>query len=375
MPPSHHCHRSRVRRSGAGRNRGIGASRNDTPALASNPQRDRACRASHQGDTTKMQTATGDATPVAQPDPWFRTRSPEQAIHLCETAYYPHRLRLLGPSKSFGLTQRVTSVGPMTVGEVTYETDVAMRFDEARASYHVCVPLEGWLEGRHRGQQVTSTPTLASVYRPDAQIAVTRWPAGSRHLAVKFDQVAVARALEALVGRRADFPIAFDAALPLKTSAVQDWVRLLLMVNRQRERPDSLLRHALVWDPLLESLIHGFLLVANHPSRDALDPPAEPARPAAVRDAMDIIETCPQMPLTTATLAMQCHVSVRTLQEGFRRHLGMSPMAYLRTVRLRHAHRDPRSANPTQVTVASIAHRWGFSHLGRFAAAHKAMFS
>jgi len=321
-----------------------------------------------------MQTARSDATPQAQADQSFRTRSPAQAIHLCETAYYPHRLRLLGPSKSFGLTQRVTSVGPMTVGEVTYETDVAMRFDEARASYHVCVPLEGWLEARHRGQQVTSTPTLASVYRPDAEIAVTRWPAGSRHLAVKLDQVAVDRALETLVGRRPEVPIAFEAALPLQTGAAQDWVRLLLMVNRQRERPDSLLRHPLVWNPLLESLIHGFLLVANHPYRDALDTPAEPARPAAVRDAMDIIETCPQMPLTTATLAMQCHVSVRTLQEGFRRHLGMSPMAYLRTVRLRHAHRDLRSANPTQVTVASIAHRWGFSHLGRFAAAHRAMF-
>jgi AraC-like DNA-binding protein len=321
-----------------------------------------------------MQTATSGSTSKAPPDPWLRTRSPEQAIHLCQAAYYPHRLRLLGPSKSFGLTQRVTSVGPLTVGEVTYETDVAMRFDETRASYHVCVPLEGRLEARHRGQQVTSTPTRASVYRPDAEIMIDRWPARSRHLAVKIDQVAVDRALETLVGRRADFPIAFDAALPLNTGAVQDWVRLLLMVNRQLERPDSLLQHPLVRDLLLESLIHGFLLVADHPYRAALDAPAAPARPAAVRDAMDIIETCPQMPLTTATLAVQCHISVRTLQEGFRRHLGMSPMAYLRTVRLRHAHRDLRSGDPSHATVASIAHRWGFSHLGRFAAAHKAMF-
>jgi AraC-like DNA-binding protein len=321
-----------------------------------------------------MQHAMDDRAQVAALGPWFRTRSPEEAIHLCETAYYPHRLRLLGPSKCFGLTQRVTSVGPMTVGEITYETDVALGFDETRASYHVCVPLEGRLEARHRGQQVTSTPTLASVYRPDADIVVTRWPAGSRHLAVKIDQVAVDSALETLVGRRADFPIAFNAALPLNTSAVQDWVRLLLMVNRQRERPDSLLRHPLVWDPLLESLIHGFLLVADHPYRDALDAPAEPARPTAVRDALDIIETCPQMPLTIAKLATQCHVSVRTLQEGFRRHLGMSPMAYLRVVRLRRAHRDLRSANPSHSSVASIAHRWGFTHLGRFAAAHKTTF-
>jgi GAF domain-containing protein len=38
------------------------------------------------------------------------------------------------------------------------------------------------------------------------------------------------------------------------------------------------------------------------------------------------------------------------------------------------AHRDLRSANPSHRSVASIAHRWGFTHLGRFAAAHKTMF-
>ena len=86
---------------------------------------------------------------------------------------------------------------------------------------------------------------------------------------------------------------------------------------------------------------------------------------------MDIIEAGPQLPLTTARLAMQCHVSVRTLQEGFQRHLGMSPMAYVREVRLRRAHRDLRSADPAHNTVAAIAHRWGGSPVSRFAAAHK----
>ncbi|HZC09116.1 MAG TPA: hypothetical protein VE485_03660, partial [Mycobacterium sp.] len=64
------------------------------------------------------------------PDPWCRTRSPEEAIHLCETAFYPHRLRPLGPSNKFGLTQRVTRVGPITLGDITDETDVALGFDE-----------------------------------------------------------------------------------------------------------------------------------------------------------------------------------------------------------------------------------------------------
>ena len=67
-------------------------------------------------------------------------------------------------------------------------------------------------------------------------------------------------------------------------------------------------------------------------------------------------------------------MSVRTLQEGFQRHLGMSPMACVRVVRLRRAHRDLRSADPSHSTVALIAHRWGFTHLGRFVAAYKRMY-
>jgi AraC-like DNA-binding protein len=315
----------------------------------------------------------GDTASAAQ-GPWFRTRSPEEAIHLCAASFYPHRLALLGPSHSFGMSQRVTRVGPITIGDVTYDTDVSLGIDETRASYHICVPLKGSLQSRHRGEELTATPGLAPIYRPDAELTVTRWPAGSRHLAVKIDQCALDRALGALLDTALDSPIAFDGALSLQAGAAQDWVRLVLMVHRQLACADSLMRHPLVWDPLVESLIHGLLLVADHPYSQALAAPAQPGRPAAVRDAMDLIEAGPHLPLTTSTLAKQCHVSVRTLQEGFRRHLGMSPMAYLRVVRLRRAHRDLRSANPSNSSVASIAHRWGFTHLGRFAAAHKTMF-
>jgi AraC-like DNA-binding protein len=314
----------------------------------------------------------GDAASAAL-GPWFRTRSPEEAIHLCAVSFYPHRLMLLGPSHSFGMSQRVTRVGPITIGDVTYDTDVSLGVDETRASYHVCVPLKGSLQSRHRGEELTATPGLASIYRPDAELTVTRWHAGSRHLAVKIDQWAVDRALEALLDSALDSSIAFDGALSLQAGAAQDWVRLVLMVHRQHGRADSLMRHPLVWDPLVESLIHGLLLVADHPHSQALAAPAQPG-PAVVRNAIDLIEAGPHLPLTTSTLAKQCHVSARTLQEGFRRHLGMSPMAYLRVVRLRRAHRDLRSANPFHSSVASIAHRWGFTHLGRFAAAHQTMF-
>ena len=199
-----------------------------------------------------------DETEVTPPDPWIRTTSPEQSIHLCKTSFYPHRLRLLGPPHNFGLTHRVTRVGPITVGDITYDTDVALGFDEIRASYHVNVPLKGWLRSRHRGQETTPSPEVASIYRPDGEIAVTRWPGGTRNLAVKIDQVALERALENLVDGPVESPIPFTAALPLESDAAQSWVRLLLMVQRHIDRSDSVLRHSIVSVPLAESLIHGF---------------------------------------------------------------------------------------------------------------------
>jgi transcriptional regulator GlxA family with amidase domain len=89
---------------------------------------------------------------------------------------------------------------------------------------------------------------------------------------------------------------------------------------------------------------------------------------------VDIIEAGRDLPLTTLTLAKQCHVSVRSLQEGFRRHLGTSPMAYLRVVRLQRAPPGPAVGRCRSQHRRLIAHRWGFIDLGRFAAAHNRMY-
>ena len=78
--------------------------------------------------------------------------------------------------------------------------------------------------------------------------------------------------------------------------------------------------------------------------------------------------------MTVASIAARSHVSVRSLQQGFRRHMGTSPIAYLREVRLRQAHQSLLESDPSTTSVASVAYHWGFTNLGRFAAAHTARY-
>ncbi|MFE9448051.1 helix-turn-helix domain-containing protein [Streptomyces sp. NPDC006739] len=96
------------------------------------------------------------------------------------------------------------------------------------------------------------------------------------------------------------------------------------------------------------------------------------AHPATLRRAVAYIDDHADQPLTVAGIADAVHVTIRTLQYAFRRHLDTTPLAYLRRARLAHAHRDLLAASPhSGATVAGIAARWGFSHAGRFAALYR----
>jgi AraC-like DNA-binding protein len=65
--------------------------------------------------------------------------------------------------------------------------------------------------------------------------------------------------------------------------------------------------------------------------------------------------------------------SERTLRRGFNERFGVSPKNYLQAQRLIGARRDLRSSG-RGTTVSDIANRWGFWHMGQFAADYKRQF-
>ncbi len=107
-----------------------------------------------------------------------------------------------------------------------------------------------------------------------------------------------------------------------------------------------------------------FLPLTSPPREDSI-------HPVALRRALSYIDEHAADPIGVEQIAAAARLSVRGLQDAFRRHLGTTPMRYLRDVRLVHAHEQLVSADPTTSTVAAIAHRWGFSHPGRFATLYR----
>lgn len=99
-------------------------------------------------------------------------------------------------------------------------------------------------------------------------------------------------------------------------------------------------------------------------------PPGQGAGAATVRRARLFMDENAARTISIEEIAAAAYVSVRGLQYAFRRQLGVTPLTYLRGVRLDAAHAELRASDPATTTVREIALRWGFAHLGRFSAVY-----
>jgi transcriptional regulator GlxA family with amidase domain len=142
------------------------------------------------------------------------------------------------------------------------------------------------------------------------------------------------------------------------------------MLAGQIGHKEPLARQEIIGAPLWHSMLSHLLAAADHNYRGELLSPGPPCRPPAVKRVIDAMRASPETPFTAADLADIAGVSIRTLQAAFQTHVDMSPMAYLRNLRLEQIHAELVVSEPSCTSVTEVAHRWGFAHLGRFATAY-----
>lgn len=94
-----------------------------------------------------------------------------------------------------------------------------------------------------------------------------------------------------------------------------------------------------------------------------------PTRRKVAIQAIEYIHENTKKTLTIKSLVRQLETTTRTLHFGFIETFGMSPIAYIRNLRLASARQD--LINKTWPTVTETAMFWNFHHLGRFSKAYQ----
>ncbi|MET9909319.1 AraC family transcriptional regulator [Streptomyces sp. NPDC006476] len=285
--------------------------------------------------------------------------------------FYPADVTPLSGADGPGGELRGTRTEHITLGLMTFGQRTRVDPGRTPSHYHVNVVLRGAIEATTGRQELAATAGDAMVFAPTRQHRLMSCGDGARHLGIKIDRRLVEAELQALLGRPFQAPLDFAFGFDLTSAPGRSWRNTLDLLLAESDSADGLIGRPPVQHHLERLLVSGLLLAQTHNYTDELLRPQPPAYPRTVRKAVDLVDAHPETPFTLGELAQAAGVSARRLQEGFREHIGVTPMTYLRNVRLDRVHTDLLTG-ATGVTEA--AGRWGFTHLSRFSAAYRRRF-
>ena len=277
------------------------------------------------------------------------------------------KLHTPAPTGFFDISQlsglRIPGIDPngLSVYEMTLDSDVVLHGEETPDAYTVVVTVTGRSQFLINKEEV---PSRHVVTGPE-----TRFRTGFEHPDILMLRIGKQLVADAMRERRGEAPtstLRFDPAI-VEASGMGQWITLLHTFS-ETAASGLFDRSPLAAAHFEKLLLHGLLDTQPHSLSDDLA--AEPSRPksTAVRRAMTYCEEHAAEPVSIGELAMAARVSVRALQLAFRTELGLTPMEYLRRVRLDHVHQDLLAIAQGRAagTVTDVALRWGFTHLGRF---------
>ena len=158
---------------------------------------------------------------------------------------------------------------------------------------------------------------------------------------------------------------------PLRFQRVRGCLRRIFQLA---ERQPSLLEDAAtrrrLGGELVPLLVEALAQCSGHHERLA----RPPARIELVKAAQAWMADHPDEPIHLDALCRQVAAGRRSLLQGFREHLGMGPMAYLKLQRLHGVRRALLAADPQATRISELAAQWGFLNAGHFARDYRTLF-
>lgn len=147
---------------------------------------------------------------------------------------------------------------------------------------------------------------------------------------LEIERAAVESELSRLLGYALPWPLAFEPTIDVSAGSMSEWYQLarryLWRSSRHAQAPADPAETRSLQELLIVSLLRG----QPHNYTSLLDRGQPNQQFEAVRAAVDRINRHPESVHTVGDLARAGGGSVRSLQDGFRRYLGVTPSEYLR---------------------------------------------
>ncbi|WP_396902838.1 AraC family transcriptional regulator [Mycolicibacterium sp.] len=303
----------------------------------------------------------------------FYTEDIADATRLTSKALAPLTLTMAA-EEATGFAATMHGVRLRNVSMLYLDLHVACVMDvpELGPYFAVHMPTNGTAVVRHRGRVFEANTVRSLITSPQGPLRIT-FDHDSPHLVIRVEERAMVAHLTRLLGHSLKRPLEFEPEFDLATDAAMRWHAAVQLIHSEVFHPGSLVQRGQGIGAVEELVMSSLLQLQPSNYHDEFVQPAQPdQRRAVVQDAMDYIEDHLAERITMESVAKAVHMSVRSIQQGFREELAMTPMAFVRERRLERVHEELTDAIPSDgVTVTAVAQRWGFNHLGSFAVEYR----
>lgn len=302
----------------------------------------------------------------------FSTESLEFVRRAMTEAYCSHGVLSVEPKAKLAARHNQADFGGLSLNYLTYGVNLTVTVPELPDFFLVDFPISGRANYRVAETEFACSSGQCSIISPGDSLR-SEWSPDCALLTLKIDRRSVERVLADLLERPILKPIRFEPMLDCSRGAGASLRALVRYLVTEIDDVDFL-RHSPHWcRQLKRAVISGLLSTQRHTYSSALEARSDAVSPKCVRRVEAFIRENLGNALTIKSIVAEAAVPERTLFAAYKKYRGMPPLAHHRALRLQAAREDLMNAR-TKDTVAAIACRWGFYHLGHFSRDYAARY-
>lgn len=302
-----------------------------------------------------------------------RTTSVDEAREAVAEVYLANQPHVTGTK----LDMRLNAWGDhdFTLGWLTYGAGTRLEMPEASSHYHFNLTTRGATSGRRsdgvEGETQAGRGGLALV--PNRS-TIVNWDSSAEQLIFRLSRSKLERFASDLTGTHVDAPIEFNFDFNTVGGQAESVFASAEFLARELDRDGGIAENLILVEQLEAFVMSNVLFAIPNTLSELLHEPAKPSHAGRLDAVIEYLREHAEQPLTPAELARVGHMSIRSLHATFQRDLGISPIAYLRRVRLDRVHDELVVGHPSELKVFEVAYRWGFAHPSRFANMYREAF-
>lgn len=306
--------------------------------------------------------------------PSLDVRSLDEASDIYSRMAAPVHIHGMPGKESFAWRVHHLALGPLALVASETQSGVWADCEGAPDAYLLTLPLASkataeMIVGKNVTPVVLGRTAALSVPGQMSRVVVR---SGFRSLQLTIPREAVLAAVQTLTATEPR-DVQLDARFVLDAPQVEPFVRLIAVTLQEADKANPRFEEPGAAARLAEALVLRFLLAQPGSEAKLFARTSPAAEPRHVRRAAEYIDANFERHITMAELTRVAGIGARSLQLGFRKHRGCSPLEFAQARRLERARLLLLTSETAQM-VSDVARLAGGRHLGRFSIRYRERF-